>query len=72
MAGVASSEFDLNPGSFWLDDTSNVAFATTDPAVEAGKEPPDVSRLDKTSCASGACAGGTAGADAVAGSDTSA
>jgi hypothetical protein len=74
VASVASSELDLNPGGSWLNDTSNVAFATTDPAVEAveaGKEPPDVSRLDKTSCASRPCAGGTAGADAVAGWDTS-
>ncbi|HEX3410873.1 MAG TPA: hypothetical protein VHT00_04060, partial [Stellaceae bacterium] len=60
-----------NPGSSWLDDTSNFAFATADPAVEAGKEPSDGSRLGKTSCASGACAGGTVGADAVAGWDTS-
>jgi hypothetical protein len=44
---VASSEFDLNPHS-WLDDASNVAFDATDPAAEAGKDPPAVSRLGKT------------------------
>ena len=70
VARVASSEFGLNPGSSWVDDTSNFAFAATDP-VEAGKEPPDTSRLGKTPCASGACADGTAGAEALAGWDTS-
>jgi hypothetical protein len=45
VASVASPEFDLKPGSFWLDDTSDVAFTVTAPAVEAGKEPPEVSRL---------------------------
>jgi hypothetical protein len=68
---VASSEFGLNPGRSWLDETSNVAFAATDAAVEAGKEPPDASQLGKTSCASEACSGGTARADAVAGWDIS-
>jgi hypothetical protein len=65
VASVASSEFDLNPRSSWPEAASNVAFAATDPAAEAGKEPAAVSRLGKTLCASGGCAGGTKGPDAV-------
>jgi hypothetical protein len=35
VASVASSAFDLNPGCSWLDDPSNVAFASPVSAAEA-------------------------------------
>ena len=67
MTSAASAAFDLSPRGSWLDEASNVAFADPVSVAKVGKEPDATSLLagGKSSCASGGCAGGTAGADAA-------
>jgi hypothetical protein len=67
VASAASSAFDLSPRGSWLDEAPNVAFADPVSVAKVGKEPDATSLLagGKSSCASGGCAGGTAGADAA-------
>jgi hypothetical protein len=62
VGGVACS-----PCKPWPDDAPNVAFADPASVAKVGKEPDTTSLLagGKSSCASGGCAGGTAGADAA-------
>ena len=51
----------------WPADAPHVAFADPVSVAKVGKEPDAISLLagGKSSCASGGCAGGTAGADAA-------
>jgi hypothetical protein len=67
VASAASSAFDLSPRGSWLDEAPNVAFADPASVAKVGKEPDATSLLagGKSTCASGGCAGGTAGADAA-------
>ena len=67
MTSAASSAFDLSPRGSWLDEAPNVAFADPVSVAKVGKEPDATTLLagGKSTCASGGCAGGTAGADAA-------